>query len=252
MTKVGFIGLGNVGAKLAATLQRNQVDLWVHDIDPAQAAPFLAQGAAWADSPAEMARQVDVVMTCLPSPKASATVMEADNGILQGLSAGKIWIEMSTTDEAEVRRLAVLVEALGAQAADCPVSGGCHRAATGNIAILAGCERNTFDAILPILSILGREILHVGALGSASTITPSFMKPRVRLSLTAAETLTLRWTWCSKTWVCFRKLPSVMVLNLSSRPCCWTSFATVRRNTVLGNGRPILSGGWKMHRVWPF
>jgi 3-hydroxyisobutyrate dehydrogenase len=170
MTKVGFIGLGNVGAKLAATLQRNQVDLWVHDIDPAQAAPFLAQGAAWADSPAEMARQVDVVMTCLPSPKASATVMEADNGILQGLSAGKIWIEMSTTDEAEVRRLAVLVEALGAQAADCPVSGGCHRAATGNIAILAGCERNTFDAILPILSILGREILHVGALGSASTI----------------------------------------------------------------------------------
>ena len=64
--------------------------------------------------------------------------MEAENGVLQGLSAGKIWIEMSTTDEAEVRRLAVLVEALGAQAADCPVSGGCHRAATGNIAILAG------------------------------------------------------------------------------------------------------------------
>jgi 3-hydroxyisobutyrate dehydrogenase len=77
---------------------------------------------------------------------------------------------MSTTDEAEVRRLAVLVEALGAQAADCPVSGGCHRAATGNIAILAGCERNTFEAILPILTLLGREILHVGALGSASTI----------------------------------------------------------------------------------
>jgi 3-hydroxyisobutyrate dehydrogenase len=96
--------------------------------------------------------------------------MEAENGILQGLSAGKIWIEMSTTDEAEVRRLAVLVEALGAQAADCPVSGGCHRAATGNIAILAGCERSTFEAILPILTLLGREILHVGALGSASTI----------------------------------------------------------------------------------
>ncbi|HAJ30524.1 MAG TPA: 3-hydroxyisobutyrate dehydrogenase, partial [Gammaproteobacteria bacterium] len=170
MTKVGFIGLGNVGAKLAGTLQRNEVDLWVHDIEPAQAAPFLARGAAWADSPADMARQVDVVITCLPSPKASATVMEAENGVLQGLSAGKIWIEMSTTDEAEVRRLAVLVEALGAQAADCPVSGGCHRAATGNIAILAGCERNTFEAILPILTLLGREILHVGALGSASTI----------------------------------------------------------------------------------
>ena len=144
MTKVGFIGLGNVGAKLAATLQRNQVDLWVHDIDPAQAAPFLAQGAAWADSPAEMARQVDVVMTCLPSPKASATVMEADNGILQGLSAGKIWIEMSTTDEAEVRRLAVLVEALEAQAADCPVSGGCHRAATGNTRSTRSCRSYPF------------------------------------------------------------------------------------------------------------
>ena len=106
MTKVGFIGLGNVGAKLAGTLQRNEVDLWVYDIQPAQAAPFLAQGAAWADSPADMAREVDVVITCLPSPKASATVMEAENGILQGQSAGKIWIEMSTTDEAEVRRLA--------------------------------------------------------------------------------------------------------------------------------------------------
>ena len=165
MTKVGFIGLGNVGAKLAGTLQRNEVDLWVHDIEPAQAAPFLAQGAAWADSPADMARQVDVVITCLPSPKASATVMEAENGVLQGLSAGKIWIEMSTTDEAEVRRLAVLVEALGAQAADCPVSGGCHRAATGNIAILAGCERNTFEAILPILTLLGREISACRGLG---------------------------------------------------------------------------------------
>lgn len=168
--KVGFIGLGNVGGKLAGSLLRNKVNLTVRDLDEAAAKPFLDQGAAWANSPKEMAEAVDVVITCLPSPKASAEVMEADDGILAGLSEGKIWVEMSTTDSVEVRRLGALVQARGAKAADCPVSGGCHRAATGNIAILAGCERDVFERLLPLLTILGRRILHAGSLGEASII----------------------------------------------------------------------------------
>jgi 3-hydroxyisobutyrate dehydrogenase len=96
--------------------------------------------------------------------------MEADDGVLAGLSAGKIWAEMSTTDAAEVARLGVLVEAKGASPVDCPVSGGCHRAATGNIAIFAGCDRPVFERLLPVLTILGRRVLHTGPLGTASVL----------------------------------------------------------------------------------
>ena len=168
--KVGFIGLGNVGGKLAGSLLRNGFDLTVRDLDRSVAEPFLEEGAHWADSPRQMAENCDVIITCLPSPAASAAVMEAEDGILAGLAPGKIWAEMSTSDEAEVRRLGALVSAAGSQPVDCPVSGGCHRAATGNIAIFAGCERGTFERMLPVLKAMGRRILHTGPLGSASIL----------------------------------------------------------------------------------
>ena len=168
--KIGFIGLGNVGGKLAGSLIRNGHDVTVRDLDKSIAQPFLDQGASWADSPKEMAQSCEAVITCLPSPAASAAVMEADDGLLQGFSEGKIWMEMSTTDEAEVKRLGAMVEKLGASAVDCPVSGGCHRADTGNISIFAGCERETFERIVPILKSLGRRLLHTGPLGSASIL----------------------------------------------------------------------------------
>ncbi|MDG2113602.1 MAG: NAD(P)-dependent oxidoreductase [Actinomycetota bacterium] len=168
--RVGFIGLGNVGAKLAGSLLRNGVTLTVRDLDRAAAQPLLDHGATWADSPREMAESCDIVITCLPSPAASAEVMEAADGILAGLTPGTIWAEMSTTDEAEVLRLGELVRQAGATAVDCPVSGGCHRAATGNIAIFAGCDRDTFEQMMPVLTLMGRRILHTGGLGSASVL----------------------------------------------------------------------------------
>ena len=170
MARVGFIGLGNVGGKLAGSLLRNGVDLTVRDLDEVVVKPFLDGGAQRGESPREMAENVDILITCLPSPAASAAVMEAENGALGGLSDGKIWAEMSTTDEAEVHRLGALVKATGAEPVDCPVSGGCHRAATGNIAIFAGCEREVFERMLPILTTMGRRILHTGSLGSASVL----------------------------------------------------------------------------------
>ena len=170
MVKVGFIGLGNVGGKLAGSLLRNGVDLTVRDLHKNIAQPFLDSGARWADSPREMAEKVDVLITCLPSPATSAAVMEAEDGVLAGLGEGKVWAEMSTTDRDEVLRLGDKVKAVGAEPVDCPVSGGCHRAATGNIAIFAGCERPTFEVILPLLKTMGRRILHTGPLGSASVL----------------------------------------------------------------------------------
>ena len=168
--RIGFIGLGNVGGKLAGSILRNGHDLVVRDLDRAAAQPFLDKGADWADSPKQMAETCDMVITCLPSPAACAAVMEADDGVIAGLSAGKIWAEMSTTDAGEVKRMAALVTAKGAGAIDCPVSGGCHRAATGNIAIFAGCTRETFETALPILTTLGRRVLHTGEVGSASIL----------------------------------------------------------------------------------
>jgi len=168
--RVGFIGLGNVGAKLAGSLLRNGFDLAVLDLDRDAAAPLLEQGARWAESPSALTRDSDVVITCLPSPAASAAVLEDEGGVLAGMGEGRIWAEMSTTDESEVKRLGEKVAAAGGHPVDCPVSGGCHRAATGNISIFAGCDRETFDRLLPILACMGRNILHTGPLGSASIL----------------------------------------------------------------------------------
>lgn len=165
--KIGFIGLGNVGGKLSGSLLRNGMDLLVHDLDAALVDSFVSQGAQPGGSPAQMMRDCDAVITCLPSPAASDAVMQ---DMLPEIGPGKIWMEMSTTDEAEVKRLGAQVIARGGAAVDCPVSGGCHRAATGNIAIFAGCERATFDRILPLLTTMGRRVLHTGDLGSASVL----------------------------------------------------------------------------------
>jgi 3-hydroxyisobutyrate dehydrogenase len=96
--------------------------------------------------------------------------MEADDGVISGLSENKIWLEMSTTDEAEIKRISKKIIAKKAIPLDGPVSGGCHRAATGNIAIFVGGERNAFDKILPALTVMGRKILHTGELGSATVL----------------------------------------------------------------------------------
>ncbi len=165
--QIGFIGLGNVGGKLSGSLIRNGVSVQVHDLNADLVAAKVAAGATAGEDPAAMMRACDAVITCLPTPEASAAVVEA---MLPEIEAGKIWMEMSTTDEAEVKRLGAEVMARGGAAVDCPVSGGCHRADTGNISIYAGCDRATFDRILPLLTVMGRRVLHTGDLGSASVL----------------------------------------------------------------------------------
>ena len=168
--KIGFIGLGNVGSKLAASLLRNKFDLMVRDLDINLTKDFENKGAKVANSAKELATQVDLIITCLPSTKICAEVMESHNGVISGLSENKIWLEMSTTDQSEIKRLAKKVEEKKAIPLEGPVSGGCHRAATGNISIFVGGERNAFERILPVLTVMGRKILHTGELGSASVL----------------------------------------------------------------------------------
>ena len=168
--KIGFIGLGNVGGKLSRSLLRNKFDLTVKDLDSNINNDFAKQGASVANTAKELAENVDLIITCLPSPKICAEVMEAENGVIKGLSKNKIWLEMSTTDESEVKRLGKLVKDKEAIPLDGPVSGGCHRAATGNISIFVGGDRKAFEKILPVLIIMGRKVLHTGELGSASVL----------------------------------------------------------------------------------
>ena len=168
--KIGLIGLGNVGGKLASSLLRNKFKLTVRDLDKDHTKEFQNKGAAIANSPKELAQQVDLIITCLPSPKICAEVMEGNDGVIAGISKNKIWLEMSTTDESEIKRLGKLVKERDAIPLDGPVSGGCHRAATGNISIFVGGERNAFEKILPALTVMGRKILHTGELGSATVL----------------------------------------------------------------------------------
>ena len=168
--KIGFIGLGNVGGKLARSLLRNKFDLTVRDLDKDLTNKFKTKGIKVANSPKELAEQVELIITCLPSPKICAEVMEGQDGVISGLSESKIWLEMSTTDQSEVKRLGKQVIKKKAIPLDGPVSGGCHRAATGNIAIFVGGERKAFEKILPVLTVMGRKVLHTGELGSASIL----------------------------------------------------------------------------------
>ena len=164
---VGFIGLGNVGSKLAGSLLRNGIKLSVYDLDDALVKKFANRGANEGKNPQNTMQACDVIITCLPSPSASNEVMQQ---MIDFVTPGKVWIEMSTTDEAEVKRLGALVMDKGGAAVDCPVSGGCHRADTGNISIFSGCDRSTFEYILPLLTKMGRRVLHTGELGSASIL----------------------------------------------------------------------------------
>ena len=168
--KIGFIGLGNVGGKLANNLLKNRYKLVVRDLDPRLSKIFSKKGAFVADSPKELAKECDVIITCLPSPKICKKVMTSKNGVLRGLSKNKVWLEMSTTDQFEVKKIGLMVKKKGAYALDVPVSGGCHRAATGNISIFAGGNRKVFKKILPILKCMGRKILYTGELGTASIL----------------------------------------------------------------------------------
>ena len=165
--KIGFIGLGNVGGKLAGSLVRNGENLSVHDLNQSFVDDFVARGAKNGVSAQHLMQTCDVVITCLPTPEASSAVVTE---MLPYVEPGKVWMEMSTTDASEVKRLGAQVIEAGGEAVDCPVSGGCHRADTGNISIYAGCDRETFEKVLPLLTHMGQSILHVGGVGTASLL----------------------------------------------------------------------------------
>jgi 3-hydroxyisobutyrate dehydrogenase len=168
--RYGFIGLGHLGTRLAASLLRAGFSLSVYDLNESAAAPLLRAGANWAASPKACAQAADAVITCLPSPAASSAALTSANGVLAGLREGGTWIEMSTTEPQEVARFAELAAKTGVSVLEAPVTGGVHRAAAGDITVLVGGDKAVYAAHLPALRAMGGEIFHMGPLGSASVI----------------------------------------------------------------------------------
>ena len=168
--RYGFIGLGHLGQHLAGSLVREGFSVTVHDKDRGRAETLVERGAFWADSPRLLAAEVDAVFTCLPAPAISEAVLNGADGILSGLKAGGTWIEMSTLDQNDIERLSAVAAAAGVRMMEAPVTGGVHRAAAGDITVIAGGDRDLFDMHLPALKAMVGEIFHAGPLGKAAVI----------------------------------------------------------------------------------
>ncbi len=165
--KYGYIGLGNLGGHIAASLQRAGFDLVVHDVNPALAARHLQAGATWAASPQELASQVEHVFTCLPSPAVSESVLTA---LLETMTPGSTWIENSTNGRDEMQRLASMANDKGVRVLETPVTGGVHLAARGEITVLVGGDADLFAQHRPALEAIGNRLFHMGPIGAAAII----------------------------------------------------------------------------------
>jgi len=167
---IGFIGLGNVGSKIANNIIISKKNLFIFDLKKIKAKFLIKKGAYWCYSLEELTKKSSIIITCLPSPLAVSNVIEGKNGIINFINKDHLWIEMSTTDEKEMIRLSNKVKKNGANVLEAPVTGGQHRAASGNISVFVSGERKNFVRAFPILSIIGKKLLFCGNLGNASTL----------------------------------------------------------------------------------
>ena len=165
--KIGYIGLGNLGGHLAASLIRAGHQVVVHDRDPALAERHRAMGASVAGSPAELVAQVDHIFTCLPSPAVSEAVLAQ---VLTAIRPGMTWVENSTLGRDDVLRLSGLAQSAGLRMLEAPVTGGVHLAARGEITVLVGGDPDLLDLHRPALMAIGNRLFHMGPLGSAAVI----------------------------------------------------------------------------------
>jgi 3-hydroxyisobutyrate dehydrogenase len=163
--KVGFIGLGTMGASMALNVRNAGYELTVYDLRRHTAKPHLEAGATWAEDPRAVAAVSDVIFTSLPGPREAEAVGE---GLLDGMRAGAAWFDLSTNSPTVVRRIHARFAAKGLPMLDAPVSGGPHGAKSRKLALLVGGDRAVFDRFRPVLDAIGDQILYIGAIGAGS------------------------------------------------------------------------------------
>ena len=166
----GFIGLGMLGEKMAKKILQAGHSLQVYDQDTKAVERLVAAGATGAGSVQDTTSHIDTLITCLPSPTICAQVMTGAGGALETLSAGSCWIEMSTTDADEMKRLASLACERGIDVLECPATGGVHRAVTGQMTLLVGGDEVVFERLRPLLEIMSGQMVYMGEIGNASLI----------------------------------------------------------------------------------
>ena len=165
---LGFIGLGTMGSSMALNVLKAGHHLTVNDINRDAAAPHLEAGAVWADNAQDVAEAADIVFSSLPGPPEVEAVALGEHGILSGISAGKVYFDLSTNSPTLVRRVHEAFAAHGAHVLDAPVSGGPQGARTGRLAIWVGGDSEVFERCKPVLDAIGDQAYYVGGIGTGS------------------------------------------------------------------------------------
>ena len=164
--RVGFIGVGNIGRPMAGQIARAGFDLTVHDLRRDAAAPLLDVGAAWADSPKDVAERSDIVCTCVPGPAEMEPVALGEDGLASGLRPGTVYVDHTTNSPALVRRVHDEMQARGIDMLDAPVSGGMEGAQTRDLTVLVGGAIDVLERCRPVLDAMAKTVIHVGPIGA--------------------------------------------------------------------------------------
>ena len=189
--KIGFIGLGAMGANMAANLQRAGHHLSVYDVRRDAGASLAAQGAMWCDGPAQAARGVEVLFTCLPGPTEVESVALGDHGVLSAMDSGSVWFDLTTNAPDVVRRLHAAFAARNIRMLDAPISGGPKGAESRRLAFWVGGDAATFEQHEPLLKAMGDEPLYVGPIGAGSIAKLVHNCANFAVQIALAEAFTL-------------------------------------------------------------
>jgi len=168
--KIGFIGIGQMGRHMSRRILEAGHQLVVHDINRESAVPLIKKGAAWADTPAAVAKACRVVITSLPKPQDVEQVVFGENGLMQEWLSGDVYIDMTTNSPSLIRRIATDAKAKGVSVLDAPVSGGVKGAEAGTLAIMVGGEAATLEKVREVLEAMGQRIFPVGSAGNGNVV----------------------------------------------------------------------------------
>ena len=168
METIGFIGLGNMGGGMSLNIQRAGYPMVVYDLREEVTRPLLEGGARLANSPSEVAGLSDVTFTSLPGPKEVEAVATGPEGILDGIRPGSVYVDLSSSRPTLIRELEPIFRQKGVHVLDAPVSGGKSGAASGNLAVMVGGEREVYEKIKPILDSFGDKVFYAGEVGAGS------------------------------------------------------------------------------------
>ena len=183
MSTVGFVGLGEMGSRIAGRLLDRGNEVYGTNRTKSRAQPLIERGLQWRDTPREVAVVADVVFSMVTDDQALDAVTSGPDGILAGLGVGKVYVDMSTVSPRASREVAEQVRSVGAEMLDAPVSGSIPQVESGTLAIMVGGEEQAFEKVEPLLRQLGQTVTHIGDHGQGLVL-----KLAINISL-AVQTL---------------------------------------------------------------